>query len=287
MKKNKKIKLTLSSLILALGLSGCSFDLIKINKSEDSISIRNDYGYETEMNDYTVDEIMSFPEEPEDFKEVKDYKYLIERTKYTEATLAHVVSEKIVVSKDKNLFNVKKYFDGKKELNSAIFENPVIQPITLPFKYPLFGIEDINELIDSYGTCEITGKKLLTLNDETLYCFDAVFTFNNMSERLGFGFKEGETIIASTMYRLNDLGQWELLYRKQSGKDYDTSNVLDANFNYYEDIIVPVEDTVFADLVGEEYPVEYISEALDVYNGTDNYYNEDNDGIDFSQFIKY
>ena len=40
------------------------------------------------------------------------------------------------------------------------FENPVIQPITLPMKYPLFGIEDLTELVECYGTCEINGKKL-------------------------------------------------------------------------------------------------------------------------------
>ena len=34
MKKNNKITLTVSSLIIALGLSGCSFDLIKTERSK-------------------------------------------------------------------------------------------------------------------------------------------------------------------------------------------------------------------------------------------------------------
>ena len=38
-------------------------------------------------------------------------------------------------------------------------------------------------------------------------------------------------------------------------------------------------------LVGE-YDEEYLLEALDVYNGTNNYYDESNDGKDFSNFQK-
>ena len=280
MKKNNKIKLTVSTLILTLGLSGCSFNLIKNDNSEKSISIRNEYDTETEMSDFDVDRIMFFPDEDEEFKEVKDYNYLIERTKYTEATLAHVISEKTITSEDK-------LFDGKNEFNESFYEYPVIQPMTLPAKYPLFGIESLSGLIECYGKCDITGKKLITLNGETLYCFDSVFTFNSMSERLEFGFEEGDTIQASTMYRLNELGQWELLYKKQTGKDYDAPNVLEANFNSDQDILVPIEDTVFADLIGEECSIEFINEALDVYNGTDNYYNEVNEGKDFTQYIKY
>ena len=286
MKKNNKITLTVSSLIIALGLSGCSFDLIKTDKSDNSISVINEYGYETEMSDNNVDKIMSFPDEKEEFEEVKDYSYLVEKTEYTNATLAHVISEKTIVSNSKKLLDLKKFFDGKKELNYEYFENPVIQPITLPMKYPLFGIEDLSELVECYGTCEITGKKLLTLDGETLYYFDSVFTFNHMSERLGFGFEEGDTIEASCMYRLNDLGQWEQLYRKQSGKDYDTQNVLDANFNSYQKILVPIEETEFADMIGEEYTVDFIIDELNAYNDANNYYGE-NDSQKVSQLIKY
>ena len=87
-------------------------------------------------------------------------------------------------------------------------------------------------------------------------------------------------------FGLNDLGQWEQLYRKQSGKDYDTQNVLDANFNSYQKILVPIEETEFADMIGEEYTVDFIIDELNAYNDANNYYGE-NDSQKVSQLIKY
>ena len=57
------------------------------------------------------------------------------------------------------------------------------------------------------------------------------------------------------------------------------------NINLIFDLVVPIENTVFSELVGE-YDEEYLLEALDVYNGTDLYYNENNEGKEFSSFKK-
>ena len=65
-----------------------------------------------------------------------------------------------------------------------------------------------------------------------------------------------------------------------------TQNVLDANFNSYQKILVPIEETEFADMIGEEYTVDFIIDELNAYNDANSYYGE-NDSQKVSQLIKY
>lgn len=274
-KISKKGKIIISSLILSLGLSGCSFSLNKDSGVENDSSI----AYEDMQDNDKIDSIMEFQDEEN--KGSIEYTHLIENTDTTRANFVHIIDEKTIT-------NDGKLFDGKKEVSADIFDDETIQPITLPIAFTLFGVDNMADLTDSYGNCEITGKKLLTLDGEIFYYFEGLFTFNSFADKyIDLGINEGDTMTAKSLYRLNADGTLDLLYKSQSGFKEDSPNVLEANYNDVTDkILVDMEDTVFKDMDGE-YSVEYLKEALDVYSGTDYYYDSSNDGKDFSKYKKY
>lgn len=277
-KKSIKGKIGITSLALTLILSGCSFNLDKDN----SIHSDNTTEYEDELSyegNSKIDSIMGFKEESNN-KGSTEYTHLIENSERTTATFAHIIDEKTITSNGK-------LFDGKQEVDVEYFGDDTIQPITLPIAFTLFGIDNMTALTESYGDCEITGKKISTLEGEIFYYLEGLFTFNSFADKyIDLGINEGDTIKADVLYRCNADGTLDLLYRTQNGFMNDSPNVLEANYNDSNEIFVNLEDTVFADMDGE-YSKEYIREALDVYSGTDNFYSEENEGKDFSIYKKY
>ena len=269
--KNTKATLLLSGLIFTIGLTGCSLVKDFSDKKDLYVKYNNELSFD---NDNAVDEMLVLDEEETD--ELK-FKYLIEASEYTNATLAHVVDEK-TISSEKGFL--------KKEVSPDTFNESIYQPITLPISFVLFNCDDIGDLVDAYGDCKIDLKKLYTIDGETLYYFDSTFTFNSFAEKyIGLDIKENDTMNSKIVYRLEDDGSLTILYKNQTGFKSDCDNVKEKNFNNNKDLVVPIEKTVFSDLVGE-YDEEYLLEALDVYNGTDLYYNENNEGKDFSSFKK-
>ena len=281
-KISKKGQVVLYSLIVALGLSGCSFKLgTKEGKIESTYSTEyeDESSYHGINSNSAIDEIMGFKDNSSN-KESLEYTYLIDDSINTSATFAHVVDEK-------TLTNDGKLFDGKEEVDLAVLGNELIQPITLPIAFTLFNIDDVGTLTDGYGDCELTGKKLFTLDGETLYYFESTFTFNSFAEKyICLGINEGDTMTATALYKVDSNGHLELLSRSQKGFKDDSPNVEEVKYNDSGKIVVPLENTVFADMSGE-YSIEYLKEALDVYSGEDYYYDSSNDGIDFSKYKKY
>ena len=270
---NKKgVKIIVSSLILSLGLSGCSLNLVK---KIDNKNLFVKYDDELEFdNNNTIDKIINVKEEETD---KVDYEYLIESSEFTKPTLAHVIDEDTISSKRKLL---------KNKISNESFNESVFQPITLPKAFILFNIDDIGDLIEAYGDCDINYKKLYTIDGDILYYFDSTFTFNKFAEDyIDLDIKENEIMNSKILYRLEDNNSLTILYKDQTGIKDTCNNVKEKNFNNSNELVIPIENTVFADLVGE-YDKEYLLEALDVYNGTNNYYDESNDGKDFSNFQK-
>ena len=272
---NKKgVKVLVSSLILSLGLSGCSLNLVK---RFDNKNLFVKYDNELEFdNDNKIDKLINIDDEKTN---KVDYEYLIEASEYTKPTLAHVIDESNLTSK----FNI---FDRDNEKNFEKFNEGVFQPITLPISFILFNIDDIGDLTEAYGNCDINYKKLYTLDGDILYYIDSTFTFNKFAEDyIDLDIKENDTMNSKILYRLEDNNSLTILYKNQTGIKDNCDNVKEKNFNNSNELVVPIENTVFADLVGE-YNEEYLLEALDVYNETNNYYDESNDGKDFSNFQK-
>ena len=268
------IKLAISTLVLTLGVSGCSFNLVNRSNNK-KIVAEYDYDY-TFNNNNPIDNIFDIKKETEN---KIDYNYLIDSSEYTRATLAHVIADKTITSRTK-------MFENKKGKPNQTFDNEAIQPIIIPQIFRLNDIDKMSDLIDRYGECEVNCKKLFTLEGDTLYYLDSTFTFNEFAEKFfGFDVKAKDTINAKILYKFNDDNTATILYRNQTGIESRISNVKDKNFNNEKEIIIPVEKTIFNDLDGY-YKEEYLKEALDAYNGTDEYYSINNEGIDFNKFKK-
>ena len=252
---NKKTKVLLSTLIITLGLSGCSFNL---NKNDNKIIVKYDKEYFFENNN-SVDKKIEFDKE----KTSKlDYTYLIEKTDYTNRTLAHIIDEKNISSKSQLL-------DLKKEKDKSYFEESPIQSLTIQKAFILFDCESLKDIVGVYGECEINCKKLYTLDGEILYNFETVFTFNDFAEKYLFlNVKENDTIKSTILYRLNEDNTLTILYKNQTGVLEDSKNVLEKNFNNKKEILVPIEKTIFNELDGK-YPEEYLLEELNEYNEND------------------
>lgn len=264
--KNSLIKMTkgtiaISGILTTLLLSGCSFDIdeiksIDISKNKFLIETNDEYDYELE-ND-RIDDIMGFTKEVDSDEEYLDYTYLIDNSDTTTATFAHVIDKKTITSDGK-------MFDGKKEMTSRTFGEDIIQPIVLPKSFVLFNIDGIPDLVDGLAVCDITGTKMVTLEGDILYYFESVVTFENFAERVvALDVHEGDTISAKALYKLNSNGQFELLYRKQEGFKADTENVAKMNYNDSNEIVIPLENTIFADIEGK-YSIEEANETLKEY----------------------
>ena len=236
-----KRKLAVTGLVITLSLSGCTF---KINKkfqkeNKNKVLIEND-DYNWDLNNDKLDEIMGFSKtKVDENKSYLDYEYLLIDSDTTDKTLAHVIDEKIITS-DKEMF------DGKKEVEESTFKEDIIQPIILPKAFILFHIDDMEVLIDAYTVGEIIGTKMITLDGDILYRFDSTLTFNDFAERfLDFDIKKGDQIEAIALYKLQPNGRLELLYRNQTGIKADTDNIVEANYNNSEDILIPLEEGLF------------------------------------------
>ena len=145
--------------------------------------------------------------------------------------------------------------------------------------------ESIIDLIDAYGDCDVNCKKLYTIDGDILYYVDSTVTFNISAEKyIGLDIKENDTMNCKVLYKLEDDNSLTILYRNQTGIKDNCDNVQEKNFNNSKELVIPIENTVFSELDGE-YDEEYLLEALDKYNGTNNYYDESNENKDFS-FIK-
>lgn len=271
--KKKKIQVALSLLILSLGLSGCQFKLNKDSKPSGKAIV--EYSSEIEVdNNNTIDHLMDISKE--DSKKI-DYTYLIEDSEYTNTTLAHVIDETTITSDDK-------FFDHKKGMTTKTFEESAIQPMVVPLAFVLFNVDNMMDLVDAYGTCDINCKKLYTIDGDVLYYFDSTFTFNSFAEKyIGLDIKENDTMNAKILYKLENDNSLTILYRNQTGFRSDSDNVKEMNFNNSKELVVPLENTVFSTLDGK-YDEEYLLEAIDVYNGGNNYFHQNNEGKDFSSF---
>ena len=259
--KMAKGTIAVSGILTTLVLSGCSLDIneiksIDISKNKFLIETNDEYDYE--LDNDRIDDIMGFKEEVDSDKEYLDYTYLIDDSKYTTATFAHVIDQKTITSDGK-------MFDGKKEMSSRTFGEDIIQPIALPIAFTLFDIEGVPDLVDGLAVCDITGTKMITLEGDTLYYFESVLTFENFAERIvALDVREGDTMTAKALYKLNPNGMLELLYKNQEGYKADTDNVVINNFNNSNEVVIPLEKTIFAEIDGK-YSEEEAKETLKEY----------------------
>lgn len=277
--KGTKGKVAVSGLVVTLILSGCSFQLSAKSDSNNKVLIENTRNYDTELNHDKIDDIMGFSKNSDSSKSCLDYNYLIENNDITGATFAHIIEEKTIT-------NNRKRFDGKKEVDDTVFDDNIVQPIVTPRVFVLFNAEKISDLIDSYADCDITGQKLVTFDGDILYYFESTITFNKFAEKyIGLDIKEGDTMTGKALYKLNIAGNWDLLYRTQEGFRSDDPNVLENNYNDTYDVILPISETIFADMNGK-YSEEEIKEILDTYNYTGDYTSQVNT-ISVSKSKKY
>ncbi|MBQ6498015.1 MAG: hypothetical protein IJI58_04815 [Bacilli bacterium] len=259
--KMTKGTIAISGILTTLLLSGCSFDIdeiksIDISKNKFLIETNDEYDYELE-ND-RIDDIMGFTKEVDSDEEYLDYTYLIDNSVTTTATFAHVIDKKTITSDGK-------MFDRKSEMSSKTFGEDIIQPIVLPISFTLFNIDGVPDLVDGLAVCDITGTKMVTLEGDILYYFESVVTFENFAERVvALDVHEGDTISAKALYRLNPNGKLDLLYRTQDGYKSDTDNVIMYNYNDSNEIVIPLENTIFAEMKGN-YTIEEANEALKEY----------------------
>ena len=281
--KSGRGKLAISTLILTLGLSGCSFSFNK-DKTEanEGNKILIEYDIETqELFNKKVDNLLGW-ESPSDENingELLEYTYLIDNSEETNATLACVTNEVTITSDERS--NV-----SKREMTSSEIDQPVIQPIVIPKGFQLYGVESMFDLVESFGTLDVDCKKLVTLDGDTLYYFEGLFKFNKFAKQARLVFEDDEYMEAKVLYKLQDNGMWKELYRNQTGYMSDSKNVMGHNHNNTNEIVIPISETVFANDNGE-YSEAYIKEALDTYSGKDDFYDEDNEGKDFSAYKKY
>ncbi|MBR2678449.1 MAG: hypothetical protein IKE63_03435 [Bacilli bacterium] len=277
--KGTKGKVAISGVIVTLVLSGCSFQLSAKSDVNDKVLIENTRNYDTELSHAKIDDIMGFSKDSDNLKSYLDYHYLIENNDITGATFAHIVEEKTIT-------NDRKRFDGKKEVDDTILDDSIIQPIVLPKVFVLFNAEKVSDLIDAYADCDITAQKLLTFDGDILYYFESTITFNKFAEKyIGLDIKEGDTMTGKALYKLGVAGNWDLLYRNQEGFRSDDSNVVENNYNDTFDVILPISETIFADMNGK-YKEEEIKEILDTYNYTGDYTSQVNT-ISASKCKKY
>lgn len=247
--KNRTLKgkLAISGLILTLGLSGCSFQL---NKGDSKVLIETNNTYDYNLENSRIDELMGFTKEVDEEKEYLDYTYFIDNSETTVATLAHVIDEKTITSH-------KKIFDGKEEVSKDTFGEAIIQPIVTPKAFFLYHVENISDLVENYCDCEITGRKMITLEGETLYYFESILTFNKFAENtIDYDITEGSKMTAKALYRLSPSGQLELLYKTQDGYKADIPNILETNFNDSKELVMPLEESVLAEMNGKYSELE-------------------------------
>ena len=260
-RKCAKGKLAISGLAVVLVLSGCSFNIDSIKSGEISknkLLIETNDGYDYNLDNTRLDDIMGFSKDVNEDKKYLEYTYLIDNSKYTNATFAHVIEEKTITSDGK-------LFDGKEEVSMETFGEEIIQPITVPISFVLFNIENVPDLLDGYSKCDITAKKMITLDGDILYYFESELTFNSFAERvICLDIADGDTITAKALYKLNPSGMLELLYRNQEGIKADTDNVVMNNFNNSNEIVIPLEKTIFADMDGK-YSEKDVNETLKEY----------------------
>ena len=258
--KLAKGKIAISGLVFVLILSGCTYKLNKngIDKSKNKVLIETSDEIDYEIENSRIDSIMDFSKEVDEDKEYLEYTYLIDNSDTTTATLAHVIDEKTITSTDKK-------FDGKEKVDFKILNEDIIQPIVLPKAFVLFNVENVSDLVDGYGDCDITGRKMITLDGDILYYFESTITFNSFAARTIFlDINEGDTITAKALYKVYPSGQLELLYRTQEGIKSDTDNVIEANYNDAYEVVVPLERSVFSDMNGK-YSEEEANEEIKTY----------------------
>lgn len=242
--KNKSLKgkLAISGLILTLGLSGCSFQL---NKGDSKVLVETNNSYDYNLENSRIDELMGFTKEVDEDKDYLDYTYYIDNSETTVATLAHVIDEKTITSNGK-------LFDGKEEVSSDTFGESIIQPIVTPIAFFLYNVDDISNLAGTYSDCNITGKKMVTLEGEILYYFESELVFNKFAERvIDLGIVEGDTMTAKALYRLSPSGQLELLYKTQNGYKEDADDIVETNFNDSKELVIPLEESILAEMNGK------------------------------------
>ena len=281
--KSNRGKIAISTLILTLGLSGCSFSF---NKDKTDINEGNKILIEDgidgkELFNKKVDNLLGWESSSDENTngESLEYTYLIDNSEETNATLACVTNEVTITSDERSN-------DSKLEMTSREIDQPIIQPIVIPKGFQLYGIESMFDLVESFGTLDVDCTKLVTLDGETLYYFEGLFKFNKFAKQTRLVFEDDEYMEAKVLYQLQENGMWKELYRNQTGYMSDSKNVMGHNHNNGSEIVIPISETVFQNDNGE-YSEAYIKEALDTYSGTDNFYAKENEGKDFSVYKKY
>ena len=282
MKAKNVVKLVVSEVIMSLIMTGCGFNITKKVDKENTtkVTIERQHNIDLEKNNSEIDRLIGFTRNHQENQ--NNINYLIDKSENTNATFATLLEDKTITS-------VEKLMDGKKAMTRGTFNYYLINQIIIPeslSNLKSHQIDEMTDLINYYGTCDINCKKLLTLDHETLYYFDETLTFNSHIKQLPIDANEGDFIKAECLYKVLDDNKLELLYRNQTGYKRDEQNIIDANYNNEnENIIIPLEDTIFEILNGE-YKESYLREALDTYTGEENYYASENKGKDFSMFSK-
>lgn len=275
-----KGKVMISSLVFTMLVAGYTFKLNNdSNNNKSELISQYDIVNEVEKN-RDVDWVLGFDDINKSISgEDLDFSYYIDDSNVTNATLAHVLDE-VTFTNDKGIF------DNKEKLNNEVFYYPPIQPIIVPEALEAFGVEDMLELTSRLGKYQLTVKKLLTMDGETMYYQEAIFIFNKNAETLKCEVEEGDFMQAQTLHKLREDGMWEELYRNQTGVYQNGRNIIENNYNNENKIIVPIEESPFAETKGK-YDMNYLREAADLLDGEDNFYSEENEGKDFSAYKKY
>ena len=280
-------KLLLLSLIASLSLTGCSKNKVE---SQPKILVECDSHTNSEQYHNSIDDLLGLDRTShnEDLYGKKlNYTYLIDNTNLEETTFAGIyynagVNETIHYASlarlvDENTITSKIDFnDNKTAMSTGTFT--ALQIIECPDSLK-------NDVIPS--TCcnyEMSCKKLVTIDDQTYYYIVSEVTFNESIEKYDNQITKDDYLKCESLYQLCENGFVELS-RHQTGLGSTDENISNRNFNYQEEVVLPIEKTPFKEMNGE-YTKDYILEALDAYTGRDDHYSTDTKNIDFSSYQK-
>lgn len=304
--KIKNVKVPIATLVLLFSLTGCTRltkeqkEAVKRDRPEITTEVQENEiaiertGEPQEIRSTKLDHDFNLSFVDEEINKASTeitYDYLVDLTSLSNeeinkisdseeyhplprATMAHVIT--------KNGYSNKMIpFDEKEGFTSGTFycEDRDYLPIIIPDT--LREREEVRRgIIDLLGkdlyadTCNVTCTKMETIDGELLYYVVATIEDKN----------KNVLIETDCLYQLvgHDI---VTLYRKQTGDFADDENVVIKNVNDKNPVLIPINKTIFSDLNGT-YKESFLKEALDVYCGEDNYYNKENDNLDFTQYQK-
>ena len=286
MKKNKLIelrkRLALLSMLGVFSLTGCSKEM---KPGETKIITTVQDGKEVKNNVFDFDNVKYTG--LEDGKYLYNYLLDLSNNSYEEindlygkefnkvkfgpsrADFASLIEDEHIEAKTAN-------DSGWKKINA------VEEWLTFP--------EDLQELngtkIDS--TRFLDAQKFITMDGKTIFSLKYKRVFNETKNGDTCFIEKGTSINLDVVFESIEIyGKYYNipLYLRQYGVGENSKNVQEHNINCSNEVIMPLENTVFKNMNGE-YSYEYLIEALDTYVGGNMIEYGVNRDIDFSEYKK-